>query len=101
MDTEAISNTRLEEASKRVHRALDALEAATRNQAKPLDHQALDQQHLQLVVDENNSLKGEQKQLNEAIDMLQDQYDDLQKVATNIYGKLDDSVRRISKIIGD
>lgn len=95
------SPSKLEKAIGRVHGAVDKLENSMRALAVDQDRQERSEQHLRLVVDENTSLKSDQKQLNEAIDLLQDQYDDLHKVAANIYGKLDDSVRRITKIIGN
>ncbi|MGE3714457.1 MAG: hypothetical protein AB7F82_08055 [Alphaproteobacteria bacterium] len=101
MNTGNSDKNRLEQALGRVHKAIERLEKTVGAYSVEHDRSQRTEHHLKLVVDENASLKQEQEQLSEAINMLQGQYDDLQKVATNIYGKLDDSVRRISKIIGD
>lgn len=84
----------------RVTAVLDRLEAGIQQRNIEQGHQERHEQHLTLVVNENRQLQDEQQKLNQAIDELQTQYDDLHKVAVNIYGRLDDSVRRITKIIG-
>ncbi len=90
----------LTNATRRLSSALERLEKNLQEKSIENGHTERQDQHLSLVVSENDALRGEHDRLNEALNGLQTQYDDLQKVAVNIYGKLDDSVRRISKIIG-
>lgn len=58
-------------------------------------------QHKQLVSfdRENEELREERKNLFTTISELEEQYDGLHKVAGTIYNKLDDSIKRLSKII--
>jgi hypothetical protein len=48
---------------------------------------------------ENETLREDREQLNSALAQLQHQYDDLHKIASKVYGKLDDSIKRLTKII--
>ena len=57
------------------------------------------QQQLQLFSRENEALRQERANLNAAVTQLQDQYSDLHQVASTIYGKLDDSIKRLTQII--
>lgn len=88
-------------ALEKIHAALDRLEVGVQQKSVENGHNEREKQHLSLVVSENKALQEEQQRLNQAIDDVQNQYDDLHKVAVNIYGRLDDSVRRITKIIGN
>ena len=88
-------------ALEKIGAALDRLDSKIQQKSVKNGHDEREKQHLTLVVGENKQLQEEQVRLNQAIDDLQNQYDDLHKVAVNIYGRLDDSVRRITKIIGN
>ena len=59
------------------------------------------QQHEKLVFfeRENESLRKERKTLDTTITQLEDQYNELHKVAGAIYNKLDDSIKRLTQII--
>jgi len=57
------------------------------------------QQQLGFFAQENESLRQERENLNTAISQLQFQYTDLHEVASAIYGKLDTSIKRLTKII--
>ena len=56
-------------------------------------------QQLALFERENEGLRQERENLNSAISMLQNQYSELHQVASTIYGKLDDSIQRLTHII--
>lgn len=84
-------------ATKRLVSALDRLEYKLRQAQSPEPQEA--QQQLLFFSQENEALRQERESLNRAISQLQFQYNDLQKVASAIYGKLDDSVKKLSQII--
>ncbi len=79
--------------------ALDRLERNLQELSVSKDRDALQQQQLSAFTRENESLKQERDNLNQAIASLGAQYEDLQQVATSIHHKLDDSVKRISSIL--
>ena len=56
-------------------------------------------QHLQHFEHENYQLKQEQESLHGSINQLKQQYEELQGVATTIYSKLDDSIKRLTQIL--
>lgn len=85
----------------KIHAALDRLDRGIQQKTVEKAHNEREKQHLTLITNENKQLQDDQVRLNQTIDDLQNQYDDLHKVAVNIYGRLDDSVRRITKIIGN
>jgi len=64
-----------------------------------MDRDVHQEQQMVYFERENAALKQERENLNAAIAQLQYQYNDLHKVASTIYGKLDDSIRRLSHII--
>jgi uncharacterized coiled-coil DUF342 family protein len=79
-------------------RLVSALEKLERNLqyvelAPPQDEQ------LTFFANENASLKQERHNLDTAISQLKGQYKDLHQVASTIYGKLDDSIKRLTEII--
>ncbi len=86
-------------ATNRLVTALDRLERNLQQVSVAKDRDIQQQRQLVSFSRENESLKAERKNLNQAIDSLTKQYEDLQQVATNIHGKLDDSIKRISQII--
>jgi uncharacterized protein YlxW (UPF0749 family) len=81
-------------ATRRLVGALDRLENNLKHALV-----ASEDDKLSYFEQENASLKQERENLNNAIAQLQYQYNDLHKVASAIYGKLDDSIRRLSEII--
>lgn len=86
-------------ATNRLAAALERLEAnLQKSSAKPASDPQI-QQQLDVFERENESLREERANLDGAINQLQDQYNDLHQVATTIYGKLDDSIRRLTQII--
>ena len=86
-------------ATRRVMTALDGLERKLQQESVTRDRELMREQQLSQFVRENESLKEERENLNDVIAKLTGQYQDLQKVATNIHGKLDDSVRKITQIL--
>ena len=84
----------LDKATKRLVLALNRLEKSLENLAVKRDDG-----QTELFARENNALREERENLNTAISQLQFQYNDLHDVASTIYGKLDDSIRRLTQII--
>jgi regulator of replication initiation timing len=87
---------------KATHRLLNALERLERN----LQHVTVQQdrgiqqeQQLMTYIRENDVLKSERDKLMQSIGQLEEQYAELQKVATTVYDKLDASIDRINQII--
>ncbi len=83
----------------RLAKALDGLDEAASRRAVEQDRGL--QQHAQLVrfERENAQLKQECANLDGAIGRLKTQYDALHQVAGTIYNKLDDSIKRLNKIM--
>ena len=48
---------------------------------------------------ENEALRGERERLTEALDQLEGQYAGLHRVASAIYARLDESIKRLSQMI--
>lgn len=86
-------------ATRRLVSALDRLENNLKHITVALDRDTHHEHKLLSFERENAALKQERENLNASIAQLQFQYNDLHKVASAIHGKLDDSIRRISKII--
>lgn len=86
-------------ATNRLVSALDALEQKLQQVSVEKDRDVVQQKQLVSFSRENESLKAERDKLNSAIASLTQQYSDLQTAATNIHGKLDESIKRISQII--
>lgn len=84
-------------ATRRLVKALDRLENNLRHGAARRDPRR--DQQMAFFERENAALKEERENLNRAIAQLQYQYNDLHKIASTIYGKLDDSVKRLTQII--
>jgi uncharacterized protein YlxW (UPF0749 family) len=83
-------------ATQRLMAALDRLERGLQlSEAKDADTE-----ELLVIARENDTLRAEREDLNGTISELQQQYDDLHKVAGTIYNKLDDSIKRLTQIIG-
>ena len=86
-------------ATQRLVIALDRLERNLQYVEKPEPRNMPDDRQLGFFQNENESLRQERENLNTAITQLQDQYTDLHQVASTIYGKLDDSIKRLTQII--
>jgi uncharacterized protein YlxW (UPF0749 family) len=88
-------------ATQRLATALDRLERSLQHVTTQQDRDV--QQHALLVQfeRENAELHQERNNLDQAITQLKSQYDDLHQVANTIYGKLDDSIKRLTQIVGD
>jgi hypothetical protein len=88
-------------ATQRLMSALDRLDhnvhARAREQAKLVQQQ----EQAAFYARENENLKRERENLNVTIDKLEHEYKDLQKAASTIYKKLNDSIKRLTNIIGD
>ncbi len=84
------------------NRLVEALNRLEKNLEKMTANREQDTQKKQQLVAferENESLRQERENLNAAIGQLQYQYNDLHQVASTIYGKLDDSIRRLTRIV--
>jgi len=77
-------------------RLLGALERLERNLEQLPPGQASENPEL---LKENQELRKERANLDAAVLQLQTQYDDLHHVASTIYNKLEDSIKRLTKII--
>ncbi len=86
-------------ASRRLMTALDRLERNLQQVSVMRDREVASEHKLNLFIRENENLRLERENLNSAFTSLTHQYEDLQKVAKNIHGKLDDSARRITQIL--
>lgn len=86
-------------ASQRLVAALERLERGSQRKNIERTYDAKQSERLTFFERENESLRQERKKLDHAITDLQGRYDDLQRVATAIYGKLDDSIKRLSQIV--
>jgi len=86
-------------ATRRLMTALDRLERNLQQVSVMKDREVQSEHKLSLFMRENESLRQEREKLNSAFSNLTHQYEDLQKVAKNIHGKLDDSARRITQIL--
>ena len=98
-DSEETLSLPVIEAMHRLARALDVLEDVASRRSVEQDRGV--QQHAQLVrfERENAQLKQECANLDGAIGRLKTQYDALHNVASTIYNKLDDSIKRLNKIV--
>lgn len=90
----------LGQATERLRAALDRLEGRV-SQALECENGAENPEQLLFFERENESLRAERDSLNAAIDELKSQYDGLHKAASTIYNKLNDSIKRLTQIIGD
>jgi uncharacterized coiled-coil DUF342 family protein len=83
-------------------RLVDALNRLEQNlgQVKAVREKSGEQaEKLEATLRETSTLKQERESLNATVEQLQGQYEDLHQVASTIYGKLDDSIKRITQII--
>ena len=86
-------------ATRRLVNALDRLESNLQRITVAQDRDVHQEQQMVYFERENAALKQERENLNNAIAQLQYQYNDLHTIASTIYGKLDDSIKRLTQII--
>jgi len=86
-------------ATRRLVNALDRLEGNLKYVTVAQDRDVHQEQQMVFFERENAALKQERENLNKAIAQLQSQYNDLHKIASTIYGKMDDSIKRLTQII--
>ena len=85
-------------ATRRLVNALDRLEGNLKYVRAPED-KGMNDDRVVFFERENTALKEERESLNQSIADLQLQYSDLHRVAATIYGKLDDSIKKLTQII--
>ena len=86
-------------ATRRLVKALDRLEGNLKQGLpRPAGNDESDEKII-VFERENAELKQEREKLNRSIAELQRQYNDLQKIASGIYIKLDHSIQRLTQII--
>jgi len=101
-ETEApYASDTLFDATQRLTAALDRLEHNVRISAAKRADGAKPATQPGLFEQENRQLRHERESLTATLKQLQDEYDGLQHVASVIYRKLNDSIKRLTKIIGD
>ncbi len=93
------SSEALAQAAERLVAALDRLEDRLSHCQAPPPATEHESGQLALFAQENETLRNEQADLHETIRELQSQYDDLHKVAVTIYNKLEDSIKRLTRIM--
>jgi regulator of replication initiation timing len=93
------SDTPLYEATERLLTAVERLDASIQHVSVQTARDVHQQQQMQVFERENNALRVEQEQLASSLSRLQEQYEELKRVATAIYGKLDNAIARITKIV--
>ena len=92
-------DTPLYDATERLLAAVDRLDASIKHVTVQTARDVQQQQQLQHFQRENNLLRNEQEELAASLARLQEQHEDLKRVATAIYGKLDNAILRITKIV--
>ncbi len=93
------SDERIYNATSRLITALERLEVNLQYITVGHDRDVQQHQHLLHYERQNSELLAEQAKLQETITDLQQQYQELQGVASTIYGKLDSSIDRLSQIL--
>jgi hypothetical protein len=88
-------------ATQRLMLALDQLDHNVHAQAQERAEALRQAERAAFYARENETLKHERENLNTTIDKLEHEYNDLQKAAGTIYKKLNDSIKRLTNIIGD
>ena len=89
----------MDKATHRLLNALDRLERNLQHITVQQDRGLQQEQQLMAYIRENDVLKSERDKLQNSIAQLEEQYAELQKVATTVYDKLDASIERINHII--
>ncbi len=90
---------KVDKASRRLAEALDRLERGLQHVTVQQDRGIQQEQQLMQYTRENDALKNERELLARTIVQLEEQYTELQKVASTVYDKLDASIERINQII--
>ncbi|MEQ1789733.1 MAG: hypothetical protein ABL857_04745 [Rickettsiales bacterium] len=93
------SGQHLNNATNRLISALEKLELNLQQVTVGRERDVQQHQHLLNYQRENAALLEEQKKLQATISELQQQYEELQGVATTINGKLDNSIERLTQIL--
>ncbi len=93
------SESPLFDATERLLSAVDRLESGIQQVSHSASRDVHQQQQLQLFERENKALRQEQEQLAASLAGLQSQYEELKRVATMIYAKLEGAITRITKIV--
>ena len=93
------SDTPLYAATERLLAAVERLDASTKHVTVQTARDVQQQQQLQFFERENNTLRAEQDALSGSLTRLQEQHEELKRVASAIYGKLDNAISRITKIV--
>jgi len=88
-----------EASADRVFGALERLEKNLKHITVAQARDVQQQRQLSELEKENVTLREERESLMRSLKQLQEQYDDLQRVASSIYGKLDNAISRISKVV--
>lgn len=89
------------EATERLMGALDRLDYNVQARAAERAQFADQQGQVTVYARENEALKRERDGLSVTIGKLEQDYGELQKAAGTIYKKLNDSIKRLTNIIGD
>ena len=98
-EANGVKPRRIFQASQRLTAALDRLEGNLQSVTTQQARDIRQNEQIGLFERENQALKQERDKLSGAIEQLEYEYDDLQKVASAIYNKLDDSIKRLTQII--
>jgi hypothetical protein len=93
------SQQRLYNATNRLVAALERLELGLQQVTVGRERDVQQHQHLLSYQRENEALLQEQERMQTTILNLQQQYEELQGVASTIYGKLDTSIERLTQIL--
>lgn len=89
----------VDKAAHRLYDALDRLERSLQHVTVQQDRGIQQEQQLVAATRENDSLRAERDTLRQSVEHLEEQYAELQKVASTVYDKLDASIERINQII--
>jgi predicted nuclease with TOPRIM domain len=93
------SQQHLYNATNRLVAALERLELGLQQVTVGRERDVQQHQHLLSYQRENEALLEEQEKMQTTIMNLQQQYEELQGVASTIYGKLDTSIERLTQIL--
>jgi predicted nucleic acid-binding Zn-ribbon protein len=88
-------------ATERLMSALDRLEHNVQISAGKQGEGVKEAEQIAFFEQENQVLRRERETLNATLEQLEAEYGDLQKVAGTIYKKLNESIRRLTHIIGN
>lgn len=89
----------LYDATERLLSALERLERSFKRAARQQPPSTEQAEQLLFFEKENESLRTERETLNTTINQLRTEYTGLHRAASTIYNKLEDSIKRLTKII--